>query len=48
MTRVISASTGLNGVSLAIISPKQARYVDLSFFIVFFETDINKELFKKG
>ena len=35
MTRVISASTGINGVSLAIISPKQARYVDYLFSLYF-------------
>ena len=45
MTRMISASSGINGVSLAHISPKQARW-PISF-IVFFETDIGKEHLRK-
>ena len=42
---MISASTGINGVSLAHISPKQARW-PISL-ILFFETDIGKEHLRK-
>ena len=45
MTGMISASTGINGVSLVHISPKQARW-PISLF-VFFETDIDKEHLSK-
>ena len=45
MTCMISASTGINGVSLMHISPKQARWpISLT---VFFETDIGKEHLRK-
>ena len=45
MTCMISASTGINRVSLMHISPKQARW-PISL-IVFFETDIGKEHLRK-
>ena len=45
MTCMISASTGINGVSLMHISPKQARWpISLT---VFFETGIGKEHLRK-